>query len=115
MPASAIKTSLPRLSAAEKMTERLKCYSSLRPDQVPEYVKAFKRMIEEYGESRVNEAVTRAIDAIPAFPPTPAEIRKHMPSDQVVTCGYCDNGWVIVNPEAKSSERIVRRCECLQR
>lgn len=31
------------------------------------------------------------------------------------TCGQCDSGWIIVNPEAKRSEQKARRCSCVQR
>lgn len=32
----------------------------------------------------------------------------------VKTCGKCDSGWIIVNPEVKKSEQKAKRCECLR-
>src|ERR1700691_2478850 len=101
------------LSAAEKMIDRMKAYSSFRPDQVPEYLKAFKRMIGEFGETRVNRALSLAIDQIPSFPATPAEIRSRIPPLEVVTCSHCENGWVAVDPMVRISDRRYRRCDCL--
>lgn len=31
----------------------------------------------------------------------------------VQTCGKCDSGWIIANPEAKRSEQKAQRCECV--
>jgi len=113
MAASATKNSPPRSSAASKLIDRMKVYSSFRPDQVPEYLKALGRMLGEYGEDRLNRGLTAAIDAIQSFPPTPAEIRKYIPPLTIETCGKCDAGWVVANPEAKRSEQKVRRCGCV--
>lgn len=108
------KPSQQRLSAAEKLIERMKVYSAFRPDQVPEYIKAFSRMIEEFGIQRVNSGLTRAIDELPtSFPPAPGEIRKFIPPANETTCGQCDNGWLIVGGE-KISDYKAKRCECVR-
>jgi hypothetical protein len=71
-------------------------------------------MIGEYGESRVNRGLDLAIDQIPSFPATPAEIRARIPPLVIETCGACDNGWVPVDASVRVSDRKYRRCECLQ-
>lgn len=112
MAQSETKSSQPRLSAAEKMIERMKVYSSFRPDQVQEYRKAFDRMISEFGEQRVSKGLDLAIDAIPSFPATPAEIRKYIPPAVVSTCGNCSDGWIRGFKDAAGNE-AVRRCLCV--
>ena len=114
MAASETKRSQKHSGAAEKMIERMKGYPSFRPDQVTEYVKAFERMIGEFGAERTNRGLTSAVDTIGPFPPTPAEIRKLIPAENAETCGKCRNGWIVTNPEAKTSEQVVKRCECCQ-
>ena len=116
MSVNASKNSQPPLSAAERMIDRMKVYSSFRPDQVPEYRKAFTRMLNEFGEKRLNLGMTAAIDAIPSFPPTPAEIRKYIPPpEEFKFCGQCQNGWIVINPTDKPSNWKARRCECVLR
>ena len=92
------KSSRKHGSAAERLTDRMLVYSSFRPDQYPECVKAFTRMIGEFGESRVDKGLTAAIDAHPEFPPTPATIRGYIPklTAQRVTCSKCADteGWL---------------------
>lgn len=34
--------------------------------------------------------------------------------NEVKTCGGCDSGWIIVNPEAKRSEQKAKRCDCMR-
>lgn len=36
------------------------------------------------------------------------------PENQMKFCGSCHCGWVITNPEAKPSDFVMRRCECVQ-
>jgi hypothetical protein len=72
-------------------------------------------MIGEFGMKRVNQGLTLAIDAIPSFPPTPAEIRKYVPPLEIVTCGNCDSGWIRDGSKDKFGNEAVKRCECLQR
>lgn len=31
----------------------------------------------------------------------------------VKTCGKCQNGWVIVNPQAKTCDQKAKRCDCI--
>lgn len=112
MSASETKNSKEHLNAAEKLIERMKVYSGFRPDQVPEYRKAFARMIEEFGILRVNSGLTRAIDELPSsFPPAPGEIRKFIPPENAALCGKCDNGWIVL-PAEKISDFKARRCSC---
>jgi hypothetical protein len=95
--------------------DRLKVYPSFRPDQAPEYLAAFKRMITEFDEKRVQEGLTLAIDAMPDFPPTPGRIRQYVPrtAGQIVTCPKCaDNeGWVWVTGGDRAGNPAVRRCD----
>lgn len=109
------KPSQQHLTAAEKLIERMKVYSSFRPDQVPEYRKAFARMIEECGISRVNSGLTKAIDQhSSSFPPAPGEIRKFIPPENAETCGNCTNGWIVEHQDSKPSDWRARRCPCVQ-
>jgi len=85
------KSSKKPVNAAEKMADRMLVYSSFRPEQYPEYVSAFRRMIDEFDERRANQGLTRAIDNAPEFPPTPAAIRALIPRQvaERETCPKC--------------------------
>jgi hypothetical protein len=92
------KSSTKPSNAAEKLTERMLVYSSFRAEQTQEYVKAFTRMLGEFGATRVEQGLTKAIDAHAEFPPTPATIRGYIPrlTAQRVTCSRCSDteGWL---------------------
>ncbi len=75
-----------------QLTSRIQgAYSDFRPDQVQEYRAGFKRMMEEFGYERTNQAITRAIDAIPDFAPKIGRIRQYVPAaiSQRETCAKC--------------------------
>lgn len=54
------------------------------------------------------------------FFPKPAEILSLLatygssPENKFQTCGRCTDGYVLVNPEAKPSQAIFRRCDCVE-
>lgn len=79
-----------------------------------EFQGGFKRMVAEFGASRVDLAVTRAIDNVPDFVPTVATIRKYVPArqgNQFESCGKngCQDGWL---PATYKGEKAVIRCQC---
>lgn len=86
---------------SKKLTERLLVYSSFRQDQALGYIEAFKRLIAEFGEKRVEQGLSRAMDNSPDFPPTPAMIRGNIPRDNAPrkTCPRCVEieGYVFVD------------------
>lgn len=116
--ASDSKNSQKQGESAKKLTDRLMVYGSFRPDQYPEYVAAFKRMLSEFGEQRVMAGLMAAIDATPEFTPSPARIRQHIPREhqQRPTCPKCVDfaGWVPCLVRHKLSgitEKGVKLCD----
>ena len=55
------------------------------------------------------------------FFPKPAEILELIHAygstteNQTKLCGACKDGWVITNPDAKPSDFVMKRCECVER
>ena len=119
MPVSESKPSKKLAAAAEKLTDRLLFYPSFRPEAYYEMVKAFQRMVAEFGEDRVSAGLTAAIDSKPEFPPTPAEIRQSIPRTDTrrTTCQRCaDNeGFELClmrpNKITGKQERAVKICD----
>lgn len=95
------RNSLRPANAAERMTDRIAgAYSSFRPDSYAEYKSGFKRMIGEFTETRVDQAVTQAIDAFPgSFPPTISEIRTYIRREvaERSTCKACQETGGFIN------------------
>lgn len=114
MPANESKSSQRQGDVAKKLTDRLLIYQNFRPDQYPEYVAAFKRMLSEFDEKRVNEGLTAAIDNCPDFLPNPAKIRQYIPRPQQgrPTCPRCvdSEGWIDAGRD-KAGNRAVRLCD----
>lgn len=117
MSVNANRNSTPPLSVPDRMILRMKAYSSFQVDQIPEYRKGFTRMVNEFGALRTDKGITAAIDATPdGFPPSVGKIRSMIPpAEEFKFCGSCQNGWVVVNPEAKPSEWKAKRCGCATR
>ena len=112
MLANEAKRSKQPSNAPEKLTERLMVYPYFRTESIPEYVAGFKRMIDEFGEKKVAEGLTRAIDSNPEAPPSPARIRQYIPREFAIrpTCPKCVDmeGWLLTTD--KKGNRAVKLC-----
>jgi hypothetical protein len=104
-------------SAAENsLTTTAKVFSK---DFTAKEYKLWTGILSDYSDTAVEWAFENWQRSGKFFP-KPAELLELLHTfsssseNQVKLCGICKDGWVITNPDAKPSDHIMRRCECMQ-